>query len=332
VLSASFNGWFPTRAFHHRKTGPVDRLVTVTDNKRVTIWDLAAHIDTAVIDASAVRSDTCRGPALAKRVVLGDPVDARFSPDERVIIVRDHSGNLAMFEANSGKCLDLYADPTRHSAAISPDGEFVGVASESGEIRTVRVPDWETLALAGSHTPPPAAEISRLPADTGGLSGGILGVDCGGGLLVVDPATKTNVLDITTGQWLSMSANVQVVSFNCANRFAAKSGSQAQVWSSEGPVKRNSLRVGSFEALALNRAGTRLVTGSRDSVSIWSLDRRPPPVNATWEDLMTYFRSNTRACLTSEDRKKYLGEVTVVAERKAATCEAGLRRQGPSQP
>ncbi|HWJ41782.1 MAG TPA: hypothetical protein VNT29_11625 [Candidatus Limnocylindrales bacterium] len=82
----------------------------------------------------------------------------------------------------------------------------------------------------------------------------------------------------------------------------------------------------SVQSFALNRAGTRLAIASNDLVRIWTLDRQPPPPTASWEDLMTYFRRQMRVCLSADDRKKYLGELTLVAEQKATDCQANLNR------
>ncbi|HYK04711.1 MAG TPA: hypothetical protein VE974_23365 [Thermoanaerobaculia bacterium] len=58
---------------------------------------------------------------------------------------------------------------------------------------------------------------------------------------------------------------------------------------------------------------------------VWALDRLLPPENAAWNSLNDYL-NQTRACLSGDDRKKYLGEVSLVAEQRAADCEAALSR------
>ncbi|MCH8039804.1 MAG: hypothetical protein IH977_05590 [Nitrospinae bacterium] len=68
---------------------------------------------------------------------------------------------------------------------------------------------------------------------------------------------------------------------------------------------------------AFSPDGTRIVTASGDRTArVWRVE---------WKTLLTYLREATTACLTKEQRIRYLGEEESQAQTAYETCE---RRYG----
>jgi len=69
--------------------------------------------------------------------------------------------------------------------------------------------------------------------------------------------------------------------------------------------------------VAFSPDGTRIVTASSDKTArVWRIE---------WKTLLTYLRGSTIACLTKEQRTRYLGEEDTQAQAAYETCE---RRYG----
>ena len=70
-------------------------------------------------------------------------------------------------------------------------------------------------------------------------------------------------------------------------------------------------------AAAFSRDGNRVVTASADGTArIWRV---------SFPELLEYVRANLRACLTPEQRVRYLSEPPAEATTAADTCERRLR-------
>jgi WD40 repeat protein len=75
--------------------------------------------------------------------------------------------------------------------------------------------------------------------------------------------------------------------------------------------------------LALNRAGTRLISGSADATAkIWQLDRLLTEV----EPLHQRLRETTITCLSADRRIRELGEEELEAKHAFLACEAAYGR------
>jgi len=248
------------------------------------------------------------GPSM---FVTKEALEARFSPDEHAIVVRDSGGNIGRFSSANGHLLDFYFDQTRNSAVFTPDGSYAIVANQPGEIR-----QFETSTGT-------ARQISKGYFSSNGFDRGILAVDCRSQWAVIDLRNEKGsiLVDLAHVSPKTIS-QYRPAAFDCSGKLAVAEG----IFTEDGSrvLARFPSSPSDVLALTFNPTGTALAMGSKDMVRIWMLDRQPPPQGADWTELISYFRKSTNACLSAADRKKYLNEVTVVAEQKAADCEAKL--------
>jgi WD40 repeat protein len=72
---------------------------------------------------------------------------------------------------------------------------------------------------------------------------------------------------------------------------------------------------------------THILTASADkTVRIWPLERPKLAALASWDDIVSYFRNSTKACLTREQRVELLNEDPETAQVNANRCQ---KRVGP---
>ena len=91
----------------------------------------------------------------------------------------------------------------------------------------------------------------------------------------------------------------------------------------ETPCPRTVLRVpgGVVRSAAFNAAGDRIVTASSDGTArIW---------RASWPALLAFLREATTACLTDDQRIRYLGASPAEAHDADAACERAHGRPAP---
>jgi WD40 repeat protein len=93
----------------------------------------------------------------------------------------------------------------------------------------------------------------------------------------------------------------------------------AQIWNVDGfgqPVVLAGHK-GKVWGAAFSPDGSRVATASADgTVRVWRV---------TWDSLIDYLRQSIKACLTSEQRMKYLGETPSDAREASEDCERELR-------
>jgi cellulose biosynthesis protein BcsQ/WD40 repeat protein len=324
VQTARFSGWFPDRVKRKRFSSSSAGLLTLNSNgldPKVTaqIWDLTPGKMLLEFPVAPIDIRTCEGPAarsLAARGLDGNqlslvrPVEARFSPDEEVVVVRYMTGNIAMFASDTGKCFDVYAAKNRSSASFSPNGEFVVTSSNQG-IDIFRVQDWFVRHVYDE----PSYAVNSLGNTV------VVGSDSGFSIIDVGSGKATRLPGF---EYVSQFLRIDF-GFDFRSRFlVGASGSNILLWTLPAlstttlPVTNNMTIAWAFSPRG------DLATIENDGIELWPLTQHNPPDDASLQSLLDQFRSTTKACLTADQRHKLLGEPTLIAEPNAATCEKKL--------
>jgi WD40 repeat protein len=93
------------------------------------------------------------------------------------------------------------------------------------------------------------------------------------------------------------------------------------VWAADGSGEPLVLRghEGYVWSAAFSPDGTKIVTASTDQTArVWG--------RLSWEALSKFLREKTTACLTPEERMKFLGETASEAWAEYSRCEQGYDR------
>jgi WD40 repeat protein len=110
--------------------------------------------------------------------------------------------------------------------------------------------------------------------------------------------------------------------FSADSRFVvtASPDKTARVWRADGTGQAVVLRHGAGVSSAVfSPDSRRLLTADDDGVArIWKTD---------WKELFRQIRSSVTSCLTTEDRRNFLGESAAAAKSAWEACEAGFGRR-----
>lgn len=148
------------------------RAAAVTSDKNLTVWDLASGhllrtiaLDTAKIDSTVV------------------------SPDGRLILTCDHTGNTAVWDAGTGKSV-LQLRLSRYSsvASFSPDGKLLAIAPAGQPLQVFEVASYR--------------KVYETPSVPGGVEALAFSPDARL-LATADADTAVRVYDAHTGRLIS---------------------------------------------------------------------------------------------------------------------------------
>jgi WD40 repeat protein len=245
----------------------------------------------------------------------------QFEPGDRRIISAADDGTLRFWDARTGAAL---ASWTAHAGKIwrlvrSPDGHTLATASDDGTAKLW--PDNDpahAIELEGHRQP-----VCSVAFDTSGNR--VVTVSYDKDARIWDTADGS-LLDVLTGH----SETVWGARFSADGRVVtASEDNTLRVWPREPgePVIVLSGHGDAVTALVLNRAGTRLISGSADATAkIWQLDRLQTEV----EPLHRRLREATIWCLSADRRIREFGEDEVEATQAFIACEEAYGRQAPS--
>ena len=93
-----------------------------------------------------------------------------------------------------------------------------------------------------------------------------------------------------------------------------------RVYQAQGAVLKRAYNSIDTQAANVSPTDTYLGVTNYSGSFIYRLDTPPPPKTAGWTALLAYLRSNTRACLSVDDRKKFLAESDSDAQSAYHQC------------
>ncbi len=299
-----------------------DCLVTLNGTDRtVSVWDVTTGATLARFVVAAPKCPS--GPEISS-----GPTGTTMSPDGSAIIVT-YGGGVAIF-GTDGQCLASYASPLLDSPAASAgsipppvfnvDGSYLFFSGRA-VVGRLYVQRWVDSVKRGTYK----MSFDEVPVDWKGPPLSVVRADCSGRWMLIHPKDYPYalLLDGTSGKADNVFISTMPTAFDCKGKLMGGSPGNPVLFSVTGDRLAVFPHL-SLSGVVLDRLGTRLATVGDNGIEMWPLDRRPPPKTATFADLMSYFRQNVKACLTVDQRKKYLNEVTLVAEQNVSTCQAQL--------
>jgi MinD-like ATPase involved in chromosome partitioning or flagellar assembly/WD40 repeat protein len=321
AISAAFNGW---RGQSSGQQGRASRVVAVDAQGLVKVWtaDGQSIMTFQGADPSARSLASCanrralrKGPL--RTIPQGNPFEARFSPDERVLLLSYPGNTILMIDAQTGACFDVFSVPDSGAAraAISADGEWVAALAGT-ELTAFHVQDWQQQKVnlgstgLGSRLSLMAMSSQQAVAIAGTFDAQVWNVSG------AEPSGETFFSGVPAQRATFSADGGYVVVIN------GEAAEVAAVGSQQVPEKlRSPLAVG---AAAFQPQTSHLVTSSSDgSIRVWPLTMQAPAPRSTWDELMANIRQRTRACLLPEERIAFLKEDASTAHSGYRQCEGG---------
>ena len=243
------------------------------------------------------------------------------------------AGAIAIFNMGDGRCVDLYADPTRTTSLLGPDGSFAVAFS---------VLSPPTLAPRSIQPPPQASfksgvtvyrgQLKTLPPIDDQISSGLVSTD-GQHIVAVSrslPSGSYATLDLTvpnpawpsgpleSGLPIAVSRSGKYLAVMNGSLITLRSGDKEWTFEATGA----SFPFGTSAVATFDRAESHLVVaGGGGQMRVWKLDQLDKrPANDSWDSLMTYFADATQACLDETERHNLLGEDWLDAGSRAQEC------------
>lgn len=222
------------------------RLATITKDKLVRLWDVAAGREIA---------------ALAHPSLL---YFASFSPDGSRLISSVGDEKLWLWDAASGKQIAVLEHPARvtspMSAAFSPDGSRLAAATVDGSVHLWNAADGEKIATLSGHTD--TVRSARFSAD------GTL-------LVTASEDTTARIWDAARGIGtivLRHPAEVLSAAFSAdGKKVVTAAGTQAHIFDAALGRETAVLTGHEYEVrdAAFSPDGTRIVTAGADTIRVW---------------------------------------------------------------
>jgi WD40 repeat protein/serine/threonine protein kinase len=247
----------------------------------------------------------------------------QFEPGDRRIISTGHDGTVRIWDAHTGEALASWHG---HDGKIwrlvrSPDGRTLATASDDGTAKLWPDDNPAHAIVLRGHTQP----VCSVAFDASGSRVVTASYD--------KDARIWNAADGTVLRTLSgHSETVWSASFTADGRVVtASEDNTLRVWPRDlgDPVIVLSGHGDAVTTLALNREGTRLLSGSADTTAkIWQLDRLETRV----ETLHQRLREATIWCLSADRRGRELSEDPLEAQQAFDACEAAYGRLSPTSP
>jgi WD40 repeat protein/serine/threonine protein kinase len=301
-----------------------DRSLRVLAGHTTEVWQVTFD-STGRRLASASLDGTVRVWSVAdgrEQLVLRGHTDVvtnvQFEPGDRRIISAANDGTLRIWDAESGANLATWH---AHDGKIwrlvrSPDGHTLATVSDDGTAKLW--PDdnpAHVIELRGHRQP-----VWSVAFDAGGQR-----------VVTASSDTDAKIWNTSDGSLLRTleghSETVWGARFTADGRVVTGSEDNTlRVWPRDlgDPVIVLSGHGDAVTALALNRAGTRLISGSADATAkIWQLDRLLTEV----EPLHQRLREATIWCLSVDRRIREFGEEEVEATQAFVACEAAYGRR-----
>jgi WD40 repeat protein/MinD-like ATPase involved in chromosome partitioning or flagellar assembly len=317
-------------------------LATASTDNTVRIWEVSTGREMRAIRVdyqSLQTSPKCA--AVATKYYFTDkgghtdpsPAYARFSPDEKVVLVGDQFANVIMYSTGGGTsrtpgaCFDIYAEGNRIAGPVfNPDGTWLATARAGGSASLFRIQDWHVVPVKIPATAP----LLALSSDPQSLLLGPSSPLAEGQNKSKPTAVIWDVASQRSAQTIPVDGAIHLGSFSPDRSSVALTAADpnTSLLGYLAPVA-----TGQVELLRAKGLGAAISVGfspGSDHVAlgtelgylvIWKVDSSPLRNNATWPETLQYLRQSTRACLSVENRGKYLGEATQVATQKFNRCE-----------
>jgi len=313
------------------------RLVTASADRTVRIWDVNAGTEISAIrvdESSFGSSANClskskrffgSGSAFGKQV----PIYARFSPDEKVLLVAYPNHSVVMYQppqnplapSATANCLDIYMSLNRVGGPFFTfDGRWLATMDNNQTVNLFRVQDWHVTSVT----------IPNL------------------NLLALSPDSRTLLLNSAAGpadhaadnQTATKAVIWDIVSQRSLNEFTLPSPAVSGEFSPDGSriaiaLGKGNLLIGSADeglkplqgsfgditSATFNNSGNSIAAISTSgSLIIWPLQPKSPPKDGDWSQVLQFLKGSTRVCLTAAERQTYLGESSTVSNYNANRC------------
>ncbi len=270
----------------------------------------------------------------------------RFSSDGRRLVTASPDGTVRIRNADgSGEPIVLDVGSAVNDAAFSPNGERVVTAGNDGRVLVWPADGSAAPTVVAEHRDRvesvsfsadgsrvlSASEVAKITtlADPGapvGMRGSYFASDAefspdGSWVAIGSESGDVRVLPVAGGEPVPLrgeEGHIWTVAFSPeGNRIAAgASNGTVRIWQrggSEAPLRLTG-HASPVTGVAFSPDGTRLATSSLDgTVRVWRV---------TWPELLAYVRANLRACLTAEQRSRYLAESEDEARSASRACDA----------
>src|SRR5262249_17352028 len=221
-----------------------------------------------------------------------------------------------------GRCFDVYNPHAEYPAVFSPDGEWAAVLKKPkvnrGTITLFHIQDWNQTFL-DLPAPTFVFGVSPQPLVWTGTADG--------SSVISNPAGK--ILD--TLQFAPHHPSLSRDGIYVAGS-VDESGTVFLSRTQAGRNRRD-LRgqtgANSFNAFDPNT--TQVLTASDDNtVREWAINRTPiRSTDASWQEIIKYLRTSTKACLLPNERRGLLSESLNEAKQKARQCEEASQASQP---
>jgi WD40 repeat protein len=325
--------------------GPLTSGAFSRDNTRIV---------TAGFDGSARvwRADGT-GEPIVLRGHLGRVLSAAFSPDNTRIVTSGDDGTMRLWRADgTGEPVILQQRAVVRSAAFSPDNTRIVTASYDGSARLWRADGTGELAVLRGHAgrvlsaafstdstrivtagddgtarvwrADGTGEPVTLRGHAGWVFSAVFSPDNTRVVTAGDDGTARVWRADGTGEPIVLRHGLRVRSaaFSSDNARIVTAGDDgtARLWRADGTGELVVLRghAGAVGSASFNPDNTRIVTiGDDGTARVWHI---------TWPALLEILRSETKTCLTIDERRRYVGESESDARQAWKDCESANGR------